>query len=104
MQSIMSSSGRAVGVELSYIDAKGNKQNVVLPSDDGNLAAQYLVSAVSINIIEPKVNKEISEDNKSIQNKKDNNSKNNEKQESSSKEDAPEKSMNHIKPNVPSKN
>ena len=97
MQSIMSSSGRAVGVELSYVDAKGNKQNVILPSDDGNLAAQYLVSAVSINIIEPKVNKEISEDNKSIQNKKDNNSKNNEKQESSSKEDAPEKKYESYK-------
>lgn len=97
MQSIMSSLGRAVGVELSYIDAKGNKQNVILPSDDGNLAAQYLVSAVSINIIEPKVNKEILEDNKSIQNKKDNNSKNNEKQESSSKEDAPEKKYESYK-------
>ncbi|MGN9009107.1 LPD1 domain-containing protein, partial [Ligilactobacillus salivarius] len=97
MQSIISSSGRAVGVELSYVDAKGNKQNVILPSDDGNLAAQYLVSAVSINIIEPKVNKEISEDNKSIQNKKDNNSKNNEKQESSSKEDAPEKKYESYK-------
>lgn len=97
MQSIMSSSGRAVGVELSYIDAKGNKQNVILPSDDGNLAAQYLVSAVSINIIEPKVNKKISEDNKSIQNKKDNNSKNNEKQESLSKEDESEKKYESYK-------
>ena len=40
MPSIMSSSGRAVGVELGYVDAKGNKQNVILPSDDGNLATQ----------------------------------------------------------------
>lgn len=70
MDVIMSSSGRAVGVKLNYLDFKGNEQNVILPSDDGNLAAQYLVSTIFIYNFEPKIDSQSLENDKNIQNKK----------------------------------
>lgn len=72
MDAIMSSSGRAVGVKLNYLDFKGNEQNVILPSDDGNLAAQYLVSTIFIYNFEPKIDSQSLENDKNIQNKKEN--------------------------------
>lgn len=72
MDAIMSSSGRAVGVKLNYLDFKGNEQNVILPSDDGNLAAQYLVSTIFIYNFKPKIDSQSLENDKNIQNKKEN--------------------------------
>lgn len=48
--------GRPVGVTLSYIDSEGNDQTLTLPGNNESLAANYLVSAIYSNVIEPNVN------------------------------------------------
>lgn len=55
--------GRPAGVTLSYIDSNGNEQTLTLPGNNESLAANYLVSAIYSNVIEPNINNEKTNNN-----------------------------------------